>query len=113
MRTTKSLKSLIKKIKSVGFYNWLINENKYEYDGSCPCFYFVIPEYEIELDCSCWRTGGFKFSGLAVSDKKDDYSYSDLKDLTILIMSEITERWSNTDWEYRINDGIDCDYVVD
>ena len=110
--------ALINDINKNGFYSWLINDQSYkdqngeDYCGSCPCFFWLIKDLNIELDCSCWRTGDFKYSGLSVTDKnvKQEFPAEDLEILAKEILKDISERWFNTDWEYRINDGEEKEY---
>jgi hypothetical protein len=102
---SNNILNLIEKINSNGFYYYLKNTLDPEYEGSCPCFEVIIPEYNIQLNCSCWRTGDFEFSGLEVKDLNNKYLGADLENLTLVIMSYIRGVWGNTDWSYKINDG--------
>jgi len=100
--------NLIKKIEKEGFYYYLRNTlpSESEYEGCCPCFEVTIPEYDIQLKCSCWRVSDFEFSGLDVKDLNNKYLSLDLENLALVILGYIMAIWTNTDWEYRINDGV-------
>ena len=108
-----NIENLINHINSRRFYTYLIEDLNYDYCGSCPCFNVIIPEYNIELNCSCWRTGDFEYSGLHVKDLDNKYNIKDLEKLTLTIMKFIYEIWgSTTSWEYRINDGNNIKYEL-
>jgi hypothetical protein len=98
------IQNLIEEINKESFYPWLIRkllENEQEYDSSCPCFHFFLPELKLRLDCSCWRMDNeFEYSGLTIFG---DYPEVELDYLANFILDNITERWSNTDWQYSVN----------
>ena len=104
------VETLIKEIKDAGWlYSWLKMED-FDYDGSCPCFYYE--RDGIILNCTCWRTGDFEFSGLKVSCDDALVPHSDLEALTFLCLHDITQVWKNTDWEYQINENDKIKYEI-
>ena len=72
--------------------------------GSCPCGGAYI--FGLHIDFHCWRSGcnkSCKFSGLHVSNNCDwNYSQEDLEKIGAKLLKQITEIWSQTDWDLVI-----------
>ena len=67
-----------------------------EYDGTCPCADFKLPE--IYVSTHCWRHACdiCEYSGLHI---EGDCS----KEKAVDILRQIRKIWSNTDWTIYLN----------